>query len=131
MKNKIKKLKFDCCNYLQNLKDVIIETERKVKIEGQEIDVTYFACPKCGKIYLGEIVDNKAAGYKVLFRIKLDSLGKTKDQSKKPKILKDLNELRLEQKAYQDSLKNKYEKSFYLEKGIGTTTLKWKGENEK
>lgn len=93
---------------------------QKVKNEyKQEMIVTFFLCPKCKKIYVVNIIDDRSRALKEKMNKSLKMLKRSQEGTQEhseryKKYNKDMNQL----KEYEMFLKNKYSQHFFMnEKG--------------
>lgn len=113
-----KQLECDTCKHTWLLDETQIKDQYVRNENLQTMFVHFFLCPKCQNIYIIAIIDNKVVRYidklkkkekKINRMLKYGVSGGELDEevSKREQLSKQLL-------AYEKSLKNKYEKHFYL-----------------
>lgn len=110
-----KELECDKCHYVWTLSDTMFQSENVKNEKGQEMNVHFFLCPQCNKIYVVEIIDMKVSMYKEKI-VRLEKRISRLQKYGKPcgEEVSKRNLLKQNLVCYEVALKNKYNKFFYL-----------------
>ena len=104
------------CNHEWRLNDTDLIKEKVKNENKQEMLVTYFLCPNCKKIYIVSIIDER---YRDLLKKTNKSLKLLKRHKNEPlevllRYNKEYQDRKKQLEIYENKLKEKYSKYFFL-----------------
>lgn len=105
---KVQGIKFECCNFVMNAKELQFTDVKRFNEKGQEVKIKYFTCPNCGKKYIVSVVDRKIKTFNIRISDEIEKVSKNNSQKKNAEVLKSANELMASQKEYENLLKSKF-----------------------
>lgn len=113
-----KRIQCDECKATFPMEVSIFKNSKNTNENGETMDVTYFTCPHCNKVYIVLILDNEAKRRKKHYEVSVKMLD---NYAKLKKVLpetvkKQFEQTRNEYSEYVKFLKEKYGQYFTLKK---------------
>lgn len=111
--NPLNTVECDECGKQWIMKATEIQTQ-PIEVHGEKLEVTYFLCPHCGKLYLVRIDNSETRRLQAQIELEQKRVAKDKQNGKNPsKRIKKVIRLSDQHKAVCESLRHKYNGTFY------------------
>lgn len=95
------------------MKELHLQTN-SIEVHGEKLEVTYFVCPHCGKLYVVRIDNAETKRLQNQIQLEIKRVNRDKSAGKDAtKRIKKVSRLTDQHKALCESLKNKYNGTFY------------------